>query len=171
MSVLADVVVFGAQTEDVVERCQSILAGVDVRARVASVRAIQSGSSWLIVMSLPLRPLYEQLRDDHSKGGSPGPRRLADTFRALADDPGTAIAGMLLLQDTETGIEVVIQHGLPEGAFSALEVVDLADYTFGPLDYDASVSDWRSVMDHWDLRRGRGADSLIPRHDVPDPGV
>jgi hypothetical protein len=52
-----------------------------------------------------------------------------------------------MLQDTETGIQIVLATDLPEAAFRSLPEVDLIRFTFGPVHYDTVAAAWRSRFD------------------------
>ena len=54
---------------------------------------------------------------------------------------------VLILQDKTTGVQVVLEPGLPDEAFEQLLVFDLAAIRRGPLHYDQRRRQWRAELD------------------------
>ena len=54
---------------------------------------------------------------------------------------------MLLLQDSTTGIQVVLEPDLPAWAYQQLLSFDFATLRRGPLHYDQHRRRWRSELD------------------------
>jgi hypothetical protein len=58
----------------------------------------------------------------------------------------------LVLQDTASGLQVVLEADLPDAAYQQLVGLDLAKFQLGPLHYDRQQRRWRSELDE---ARGR----------------
>jgi len=59
---------------------------------------------------------------------------------------------VLVLQDTTTRLQVVLEADLPVEAYRQLISLDLAAIRHGPLHYDRQRSEWRSELDEWQHR-------------------
>ena len=53
----------------------------------------------------------------------------------------------LVLQDTASGLRVVLEADLPDTAYQQLIGLDLAKFQLGPLHYDRQQRRWRSELD------------------------
>ena len=65
----------------------------------------------------------------------------------------------LVLQDTSSGPQVVLEADLPDAAYQRLVGLDLSRFRLGPLHYDRRRRHWRSELDE-----------ARPRGDVPPSG-
>ena len=67
----------------------------------------------------------------------------------MAEKP-TSSPQVLVLQDSTTGVQVVLEPDLPDEAFEQLLTFDLATIRRGPLHYDRHCRRWRSELDEAD---------------------
>jgi hypothetical protein len=72
-------------------------------------------------------------------------RKHAEADASTRDDPKPK--QILMLQDTDTGLRVVLEPDLPAESFRQLLSLDLTKFTHGPLHYDLARGRWRSELD------------------------
>lgn len=53
----------------------------------------------------------------------------------------------LVVQDTVTGLKIVMDRDLPDEAYEALRALDLTVFHQGPIDWDRAHRRWRSLAD------------------------
>ena len=144
MTVLAaEAAIYGDGRADDEARVRQAFSEVDVNVRVRTAAyGPTPGLSWLVVVSVSTRLLFENMarRADVASQIRELTRR---TLLRVEDASG----GLMLLQDTETGIAIVLAANLPDDAFRSLPNVELIEFTFGPVHYDRSAGAWRSLFD------------------------
>jgi hypothetical protein len=59
----------------------------------------------------------------------------------------------LILLDPDSGLEIVLEAGLPGEAYNELAALDLSQFSIGPLHYDLARHCWRSELDEATARR------------------
>jgi len=102
---------------------------------------------WLVLASLPLQAFLSGLGGEAVKDGY---RALKDLVGRLARHGETAPAQALrplVLHDERTGLRIVLEADLPQGAYEQLAVLDLSRFAVGPLHYDRALGRWRSELD------------------------
>lgn len=62
---------------------------------------------------------------------------------------------MLVLQDTATRLQVVLEVNLPPTAYEQLCALDLSTFPQGPLHYDRHQARWCTELDEWANARAR----------------
>lgn len=108
------------------------------------------GAEMLNAVALMMIPLHAFLAAAGSKAGAEvWPLFKAGIRRILHRGPaGTAAAGRpLVVQDTVTGLKIVMDRDLPDEAYEALRGLDLSIFHQGPIDWDRSRHHWRSLAD------------------------
>jgi hypothetical protein len=105
--------------------------------------------AWIAMLVVPLKPFYDQLAKDFA---SDAHRRLKTTAQSIfkrsdgpADQPRPVI-----LQDSATGVQIVLERDLPDAAYAQLLAFDLGTIRHGPLHYDKDRRRWRSELDEAD---------------------
>jgi hypothetical protein len=143
MTVRADVVVYGGVPRGEAARIREVLTSFGVTAQVR-IAGSPGGRphSWVAFVSLSVRSLVERLGSTIADRAE----RLGELIRRVALDH-VELGGLIVLVDTETGIEMILEPALPADALRSFQDVDLEDFTFGPVHYDAESSGWRSLLD------------------------
>ncbi|PWI15367.1 hypothetical protein DI272_15230 [Streptomyces sp. Act143] len=113
--------------------------GVHVRVRAWPARRGTDALDWLFLVALPL----------HAFLGGFGGRLADDTYRRLREltrrTPQAPSAPPFVLQDTATGIRVVLGPEADEEAYRKLRSLDLSQFRYDTLRYDAAEARWVSV--------------------------
>jgi hypothetical protein len=127
--------------------------GVSARVRVLPPRRGASELQWLILAALPLQAFLTgigtKIADDVYQGFQDAVRKLLHRQPA---GPQSAPRPMVL-QDTASGLRVVLDHDLPAEGYRQLLALDLSQYRLGPLHYDRAQRRWRSELDEAAPRR------------------
>lgn len=100
---------------------------------------------WLVLLVLPLHAFLSTL-------GAAAVTDLYETVKRLARQ-SKQIRGQrrpLVLEDTETGLRILVDADLPREALEQLLEIRLSDFEKGPLHYDRSHRAWRSIADEAD---------------------
>jgi hypothetical protein len=142
--IAADVLVRpGMSTDDEYDVAEAF-ATIDVAAttRSAPTQRTLDGAEWLVLAILPLQAFLSGL----------GSKLAEDAYHELKDVVGRILRRSnpgwreraLVLQDTATGLEVVLEPDLPTEAYRRLVELDLSDFRRGPVRYDRSRNAWQS---------------------------
>jgi hypothetical protein len=126
--------------------------GVVARARVVPPRRSPSELQWLILAAVPLLAFLSSVASKLAEDAYQGLKRLVG--RALGDQLGPATSDrVLVLQDTTTRLQVVLEADLPADAYRQLVKLDLSAIRQGPVHYDRQRGQWRSELDQWRRRQ------------------
>ena len=101
--------------------------------------------AWFALVAVPLKPFYEQLAKDFATDAHCRLKTLTGKILGRTEKP-TGSPQVLVLQDSTTGVQVVLEPDLPDEAFEQLLVFDLAAIRRGPLHYDRHRRQWRSEL-------------------------
>jgi hypothetical protein len=116
--------------------------GFTVRVKVWPVRRAMAEVHWLFLVALPLQAFL----------GGIGARFADDVYGKLKEalrrtpresDPGRERA--VVLQDTETGVRILLGRELDDSALDALRDLDLTGFGSGTLRYDTTEARWVPV--------------------------
>ncbi|MET9830928.1 hypothetical protein ABZ078_16770 [Streptomyces sp. NPDC006385] len=128
--------------------------GVTVRPKPTPALRGADTVTWVVLALLPLQAVLTSLG---TKAGEDAWARLRKTVASIAARRGTTAqepgpptgtsATPLVLQDTTTGIRILMEPDLPDGAYAALRELDLSRFQYGPLHYDREAQRWRSIAD------------------------
>ncbi|WP_405868194.1 MULTISPECIES: hypothetical protein [unclassified Streptomyces] len=101
---------------------------------------------WLVLASLPLQAFLSGLGGEAVKDGY---RAFKDLVGRLTQHgaPPVQAPRPLVLQDERSGLRIVLEADLPQGAYEQLAVLDLSRFAVGPLHYDRAHGRWRSELD------------------------
>jgi hypothetical protein len=126
--------------------------GLTVELREVSPRRMLGEIAWLALLAVPLKPFYDQLAEDFAADAHKRLKTLAGKIlHRRSPPPAEAEAPrILVLQDTGTGAQVVLEPDLPDEAYQQLLSFDLATIRRGPLHYDRHHHRWRSELDEAD---------------------
>jgi hypothetical protein len=118
-------------------------ATIDVAATTRPVPTQRSlnGVEWLVLAMLPLQAFLSGL----------GSKLAEDAYHGLKDVVGRILRRSnpgqreraLVLQDTATGLQVVLEPDLPIEAYRGLVTLDLSAFHGGPVRYDRSRNAWQ----------------------------
>jgi hypothetical protein len=143
-SIAADVLVKPemsiADEHDVMEAFAT--AGVAATIRSAPTQRSLNGVEWLVLAMLPLHAFLSGL----------GSNLAEDLYQGLKDVVGRILRRSkpgrheraLVLQDTATGLQVVLEAELPIEAYQQLVTLDLSAFHGGTMRYDRSRNAWQS---------------------------
>jgi hypothetical protein len=143
-SIAADVLLrpetSAADEHEVMEAFATI--GVAATTRLAPTQRTLNGAEWLVLAVLPLQAFLSSL----------GSKLAEEVYHGLKDVVGRLLnrsgprrhEGALLLQDTATGLQIVLEPDLPIEAYRQLVTLDLTAFDGGPVRYDRSRSAWQS---------------------------
>jgi hypothetical protein len=103
---------------------------------------------WLVLVTVPLQALLSSMGSKLAEDVYQGLQRAVG--RLLGRDqeqPAAEQPRPLVLQDTASGLRVVLEADLPDAAYQQLVGLDLANFQLGPLHYDRQQRRWRSELD------------------------
>jgi hypothetical protein len=135
--------------------------GVVTEVGQVPVRRTAELLAWAVLITLPLQAflsgLGDKASDDAYAGLTAAIRRILRRTRqpapppspadSLAATPDATPARVMILQDPGTGLRIVLEADLPDEAYHQLLALDLTEFRFGPLHYDAARHRWRSEQD------------------------
>ena len=150
MPVCASVLVASSDLSDeaaaqLIEDFHSV--GVTAELRQVSPRRSLGEIAWLALAVVPLKPFFDQLIKDFADDAYQRLRTCIVKLFRLHPSPPTEPPRVLLLQDSTTGIQVVLEPDLPVRAYKQLLSFDFATLRRGPLHYDQHRRRWRSELD------------------------
>jgi len=121
--------------------------GVFVQVKILPRRRGASDLQWLVLAVLPLQAFLTSIgsnfADDTCKGFQAAVRKLLHREQAAEQ----AAARPMVLQDTDSGLRIVLGHDLPANGYQQLLRLDLSRFRLGPLHYDLAEQRWRSELD------------------------
>jgi hypothetical protein len=148
-SLPADIFIDGqlsAEREDLIVGALTAL-GVSVRVRILPPRRSASDLQWLVLAALPLQAFLTsiggKIADDAYKGFQNAVRKLLHREHTAE----RSAARPMVLQDTASGLQIVLDHDLPADGYQELLSLDLSRFRLGPLHYDRAQQRWRSELD------------------------
>lgn len=129
-------------------------AGITVQVRTMPSLRDTGTLGWLVLAALPLQAFLSAVgtktaEDSYAKLRA-AVRRLAGhraTGELSADRPP-----LLVLQDSGTGLQIILEPDLPADAYRQLTELDLTRFRIGPLHYDRRLRRWRSELDEASAR-------------------
>jgi hypothetical protein len=164
------------------EEDQELLLGVmsqgGVHARVETISARRGDPAvltWIVLAVVPLQAFLSVLGtkaadDGYAKLGALL-KQLAAARHARAGKPAATQAAAsspkpLILRDSRTGLQIVLEADLPGAAYDQLITLDLSQFSIGPVHYDQARSRWRSELDE-----AATATSLLPPTGTNPPAL
>jgi len=122
--------------------------GVTADLRVVAPRRSLGDIGWLFLAALPLQPFFSQLADDFADDVYERLKMFVNrVLRRPSAGAGDQPRPVLVLQDTITGVQVVLEPDLPAESYRQLLSFDLSTVRRGPLHYDVHRQRWRSELD------------------------
>jgi hypothetical protein len=131
-----------ADEHDVMEAFSAI--GVAATIRFAPTRRRLDGVEWFVLAALPLQAFLSGLGSKLAEDVYGGLKNAVDRILRRGSEP-TQHEPALVLQDTVTRVQVVLEPDLPIDAYKRLLQLDLSSFRHGLLHYDRSYDAWQSV--------------------------
>jgi hypothetical protein len=120
--------------------------GLTADLRVVAPKRSVGDIAWLLLAALPLQPFFNRLADDFADDVHE--RLKTFVTRVLRRQPSAnRPKPVLVLQDTLSGVQVVLEPDLPAESYRQLLTFDLSTVRRGPLHYDLHRRRWRSELD------------------------
>jgi len=140
----ADVYVGAREAPGAESRLVDALAalGFTVRVRVWPVRRAVTEVHWLFLVALPLQAFLGGMG---SRFADDVYGKLKEALRRTPREPAPGPERAVVLQDTETGVRILLGRELDDTAFDALRELDLTRLGNGTLRYDTTEARWISV--------------------------
>jgi hypothetical protein len=136
---------------EIVEELQAI--GLTAELREVGPRRTVGEITWLALMAVPLQPLYEQLAKDFAADAYKRLKTLTGKIlRQEVSAPPNEGRKVLVLQDSDSGVQVALEADLPDEAYQQLLSFNLFTIRRGPLHYDRHRRRWRSELDEAERR-------------------
>lgn len=148
----ADVLMAQEIPSDEAARIVGEFASIGMTADLRTVAPTRSmgGVGWLILAALPLQPFFSQLAADAADDVHERLKTFVGrVLRKRSADAGTEDQPrpVMVLQDTVTGVQVILEPDLPAESYQQLLRFDLNTVRHGPLHYDVHRHRWRSELD------------------------
>jgi hypothetical protein len=136
------------------DRIAAEFAGIGLVADVRVAAPRRSLNDALVILAaLPFQPFISQLANDFADDAYARLKgfvtKVLHRKHADAGAEGQA-RQVLVLQDTATGVRVVLEPDLPADSYRQLLSLDLTKITDGPVHYDLARRRWRSELDEQD---------------------
>ncbi len=98
---------------------------------------------------MPAKPFFEQLAKTFADDAYRRLKTLVGKVGTVLhrDKTFTGAPKILVLQDSTTGVQVILESDLPDEAHQQLLSSDLSTIRRGPLHYDRHNQRWRSELD------------------------
>ena len=142
--------------DDLVREFESI--GLRAELRHVPSRRSLSDIAWLALLALPLKPFFEQLAKDSASDVHKGLRSVVGKILQRRHNQPATVPRVLLLQDSASGVQIVLEPDLDDDAYRQLLAMDLSRISRGPLHYDQHRRVWRSERDEADSGGKRAVD-------------
>ena len=152
MSIAADVLFAGElSTHEATQLVQEFeTVGLTAELREVPPRRALGDIAWLVLAAVPLKPFFDQLAKDSAADAYQRLKTFVDKVSRRSNRQAVEPPKVLLLQDSTTGVQVVLEPDLPAEAYPQLLSFDLASIHRGPLHYDRHHRQWRSELDEAD---------------------
>jgi hypothetical protein len=134
-----------AEQQDLI--ISAVAALVPVQARIMPRRRSALDLQWLVLAALPLQAFLSGIGTDAAHSAY---EHFQDAVRVLLrrkDPDQPAVNRPVVLQDTATGLQIILDRDLPASGYRQLLTLDLSKYRLGPLHYDRAQRCWRSELD------------------------
>lgn len=133
--------------------------GLNADLRVVAPKRSLSDVAWFLIAALPLQAFFNRLAEEMADDVHD--RLKAFVTHVLPRRPAeTRPPPLLVLQDTLSGVRVVLEPDLPAESYQQLLSFDMSTVRRGPLHYDMHRRRWRSELDE--------LDGGAPSSDQPD---
>jgi hypothetical protein len=127
------------EADDLTREFESI--GLRAELREVPPRRSLSDIAWLALLALPLKPFFEQLAKDSASDVHKGLRSIVGKILQRRHNQPATVPRVLLLQDSASGVQIVLETDLGDDAYRQLLAMDLSRISRGPLHYGLSDLD------------------------------
>jgi hypothetical protein len=101
---------------------------------------------WLVLAALPVQAFLTALTGAFAEDVYGGLKKLVQRVSRRGGKAGDPVAP-LVLQDSETGLRIVLDADLPDEAYEQLRQLDLGQIGEGPVRYDRASRRWTAQPD------------------------
>jgi hypothetical protein len=123
--------------------------GLTADLREVSPRRSMGDIAWFVLAALPLRSFLDKLAENFATDAYERLKVFVTRLLHLRRS-STGTQQLLVLQDTLTGVQVVLEPDLSPESYQQLLDFDLSTIRCGPLRYDLCRGRWRSELDEAD---------------------
>lgn len=124
-----------------------ITFGCTVRVRAVPAQRVAEQFAWVVLIALPLHAFLSGLGGKFAEDAHRKLREaVAKALRREPEQPAERVRPVVL-QDAATGLQVVLGPQVDEDAYRKLLALDLTQYRYGPVRYDATEARWVSDVD------------------------
>ena len=149
----AEVLVAGTVSADREQKIAEAFRSLEIaaRTRLVPTRRGLGELPWLVLALVPLQAFLSGLGSGVAADAHRGLRRLvSEVIKAGSEVPEPD--QVLVLQDSATRMQVVLDADLPTEAYRQLIALDFSEIRRGPIHYDRQRRAWRSELDEWERR-------------------
>ena len=149
----AEVLVAGTVSADREQRIAEAFRSLEIaaRTRLVPTRRGLGDLPWLVLALVPLQAFLSGLGSGVAADAHRGLMRLVSEVLKVGSEVPEPDR-VLVLQDSATRIQVVLDADLPAEAYRQLIALDLSEIRRGPIHYDRQRRAWRSELDEWERR-------------------
>jgi hypothetical protein len=123
-------------------------AGIAVQVRTVPPRRDSATLGWVVLAALPLQAFLTAIGTKTAEDSYAKVRAAVRRLAGRREAGGHAVARPpLVLQDADTGLQVILEPDLPAEAYQQLTRLDITEFHLGPLHYDQRQRRWRSERD------------------------
>jgi hypothetical protein len=120
--------------------------GLTINLRAVEPKRSLSDFAWLLLAALPLQAFFSHLAEDFADDAHEQLRTFVNRLLRRQSSRNRA-KPTLVLQDTASGVQIVLESDLPAESYRQLLNLDLNTAKPGPLYYDMHSKQWRSESD------------------------
>lgn len=125
------------------------MAGITAQVRIVPPRRNAVTLGWVVLATLPLHAFLSTIG---AKAAEASYAKLRTAIQRLtghhdSHEPPCNQPHPLILQDSNTGLQIVLEPELPADAYRQLTALDLTQFRMGPVHYDQQQQRWRSELD------------------------
>lgn len=123
------------------------LASYDVTVVTKLVRPRRGAETlpWLVLLALPLQAFLSAVGEKAAHDAYAGLRSAFHRVSLIGAAGAATRRRPIVLQDVQTGLEVVLAPDLPPEGYRRLFELSLTDFRRGPVHYDHHERRWRSI--------------------------
>jgi hypothetical protein len=122
--------------------------GVSIQTvRIMPRRRSASDLQWLVLAALPLQAFLSGIGTDIANNAYESFQDAVRTLLRRKHPDLPPATRPIVLQDTLTGLQIILDHDLPADGYQQLLTLDLSPFRLGPLHYDRAQTRWRSELD------------------------
>lgn len=129
-------------------------AGVDARLRVQPTRRGVEQLHWVVLVAVPLQAFLTSVGEKAATDAWAGVKK---ALRRIAGRPEPGGTRPLVLQDPESGLQIVLPPDLSDEGYRLLTELDVSRFRRGPIRYDTNAGRWISDLDQAYTKDGLSA--------------